>query len=247
MNKSINKKIYELRKARSLTQEQLGQKLGISGQAVSKWEKSESLPDIMVLPQLCDILGISIDALLEVPASQKNKNIMKDFSLYAREKGKGKTFLSALSKIFSEHSDPRWADFGSDYLRVYDESGMGFIIDGEEYIAKCMKNSSDEVAFILRILSNEDCLLVLRCLSIDKATTTKEISKVTKIVEGTVETILLGLMKRNIIDCDIDAYGKRGYLFGNSMAGVIMILSGCQIIGSNGACNSYMRLSRKKR
>ncbi len=43
MNKPISQKISEIRKARSLTQEQLGAKLGISSQAVSKWEKGVSL------------------------------------------------------------------------------------------------------------------------------------------------------------------------------------------------------------
>ncbi len=71
MNKPISQKISEIRKARSLTQEQLGAKLGISSQAVSKWEKGESMPDIMLLPSLCEILGITADALLEVPFLQK--------------------------------------------------------------------------------------------------------------------------------------------------------------------------------
>lgn len=73
MNKPISEKISEFRKARSLTQEQLGTKLGISSQAVSKWEKGESMPDIMLLPQLCEIFGVTADALLEVPTSIKKK------------------------------------------------------------------------------------------------------------------------------------------------------------------------------
>ena len=46
-----------------MTQEQLASRLGISYQAISKWENGISCPDIMILPQLAEIFGISIDAL----------------------------------------------------------------------------------------------------------------------------------------------------------------------------------------
>jgi len=61
---AIHERISMHRKAAGLTQEQLGAKLGISGQAVSKWEKGDSLPDILLLPELCDIFGITTDDLL---------------------------------------------------------------------------------------------------------------------------------------------------------------------------------------
>lgn len=61
---SIHERISCLRKEKALTQEQLGALLGISGQAVSKWEKGESMPDIMLLPDLCAALNTSTDYLL---------------------------------------------------------------------------------------------------------------------------------------------------------------------------------------
>ena len=73
MNKSIAEKISEFRKLRSLSQQELGEKLGVTGQAVSKWEKGESMPDIMLLPDLCQMLGITADALLEVPSAVKKR------------------------------------------------------------------------------------------------------------------------------------------------------------------------------
>ncbi len=102
MNRKISNKICEFRKERSLTQEQLGVKLGVSGQAVSKWEKGESMPDIMLLPELCNVLGISIDSLLEIPATSKNKKIMQDFCAYANKQGKSTTILEALSRLYTE-------------------------------------------------------------------------------------------------------------------------------------------------
>ena len=52
MSKSISEKIHELRKAKGLSQERLGEIIGVSGQAVSKWEKADSLPDITIIPDL---------------------------------------------------------------------------------------------------------------------------------------------------------------------------------------------------
>ena len=58
----LSERIAELRRARGLTQEQLGQLAGVSAQAVSKWEKGGA-PDVELLPALADRLGVTIDAL----------------------------------------------------------------------------------------------------------------------------------------------------------------------------------------
>ena len=58
----LSGRIAELRKERGLTQEQLGQLVGVSAQAVSKWEKGGA-PDVELLPALADRLGVRIDSL----------------------------------------------------------------------------------------------------------------------------------------------------------------------------------------
>lgn len=55
--------IAAYRKERAMTQEQLAQELGITAQAVSKWENGQSYPDIQLLPQLADLFEISLDEL----------------------------------------------------------------------------------------------------------------------------------------------------------------------------------------
>lgn len=64
MNESMGNRISRYRKAKSMTQEDLAGKLGVSSQAVSKWENDASCPDISLLPQLCQVLGITSDELL---------------------------------------------------------------------------------------------------------------------------------------------------------------------------------------
>lgn len=64
----------ELRKRRGYSQEELGEKIGVSRQAVSKWERAESSPDIDNLISLAKLYGITIDELLdtEKPVEETN-------------------------------------------------------------------------------------------------------------------------------------------------------------------------------
>ena len=59
----FGQRIAALRKSKGMTQEALAQRLGITNQAVSKWESDQCCPDIMQLPALADIFEISMDAL----------------------------------------------------------------------------------------------------------------------------------------------------------------------------------------
>lgn len=70
MNESIGNRIAKYRKAKGLTQEALANQMGVSSQAVSKWETDASCPDISALPQLCGILGITTDELLTGNSSE---------------------------------------------------------------------------------------------------------------------------------------------------------------------------------
>lgn len=64
MNETIGNRIAKFRKAKGMTQEELASQLGVSSQAVSKWENDASCPDISLLPQLCKVLGVTTDQLL---------------------------------------------------------------------------------------------------------------------------------------------------------------------------------------
>ena len=74
MADTLGKRIVNHRKRLGLTQDQLAEQLGVTAQAVSKWENDQSCPDITTLPRLASIFGITTDALLgiekEPPAHQ---------------------------------------------------------------------------------------------------------------------------------------------------------------------------------
>lgn len=64
LRQCIAKNIVALRVSEKLTQAELAEKLNYSDKAVSKWERAESLPDIIVLKQIADMFGVSVDWLL---------------------------------------------------------------------------------------------------------------------------------------------------------------------------------------
>lgn len=66
-------RLYELRKQHNLSQEELAEKLGVSRQAVSKWERSEASPDTDNLIALAKIYGVSLDELIYGEKSEKRE------------------------------------------------------------------------------------------------------------------------------------------------------------------------------
>lgn len=60
---TLGEKIQEQRKLKGLTQDELAEKLGVTAQAVSKWERGTSMPDVALLPEIANIFEITIDSL----------------------------------------------------------------------------------------------------------------------------------------------------------------------------------------
>ena len=64
-NMNFNEKLIELRKSKGLSQDELGNALGVSRQTISKWELAQSYPDFQRLVLLSDYFGLSLDALVK--------------------------------------------------------------------------------------------------------------------------------------------------------------------------------------
>lgn len=75
MNLELGKKIKTLRMERNMTQESLAETLGVSPQAVSKWENDVTMPDIGMLPAISVTFGISIDDLFSLSDDENLKRI----------------------------------------------------------------------------------------------------------------------------------------------------------------------------
>ena len=92
---TLGRRIARLRLTKAATQERLARELSVSPQAVSKWENDINYPDISLLPQLAQFLGVSIDELLRGASTQERKGF--DISM-------------SIAKEADESSDKREAD-----------------------------------------------------------------------------------------------------------------------------------------
>lgn len=136
-NKNIGEIISSLRKDKKLTQSELADKMNVTDKAVSKWERNISCPDVNSIPKLAEILGVTVDELLNAPNKQE----------------KGKLNLEALKSIYSGFAILFGAigliwTFTANRFQVYEcifisilfaiaGLGAGFIIHG---IAKLVKS-----------------------------------------------------------------------------------------------------------
>ena len=85
---TIGEKIKYFRTQKGITQEKLASELFVSYQAVSKWERNETLPDITILSKLAKTLGISCDAILTDNMALNQREIEKIIDKATKEKSK---------------------------------------------------------------------------------------------------------------------------------------------------------------
>ena len=74
-NKSIGEMISSLRKEKRMTQNDLAEKMNVTDKAVSKWERNLSCPDVNSIPKLAEILGTTVEELLNAQSKKENNKI----------------------------------------------------------------------------------------------------------------------------------------------------------------------------
>lgn len=75
MNIRLGEKIRSLRKARNITQEILAQYLGVSFQAISKWENGDTMPDVSMIPAIASFFEVSTDELFDFNRLETEKKV----------------------------------------------------------------------------------------------------------------------------------------------------------------------------
>lgn len=121
--------IRDARKKKGLTQERLGELVGVTPQAVSKWENGESAPDINTVPLLCDALGISTDAFLRgsgTPA-QPPDPLARGFGEWLQQQGDTPSLTAVLRHLVAlvqATGEPTWQG-DTLMVRMHHANGWG--------------------------------------------------------------------------------------------------------------------------
>ena len=104
---NIGSNIKALRISAGLTQEQLAGSLGVSFQAVSKWETSANTPDIQLLPQIAKLFCVSIDALFadDIGDYQADSELIKDDDVFRVVQFRGRRMVR-VQRTFSKDCPP---------------------------------------------------------------------------------------------------------------------------------------------
>ncbi len=95
LKKTIANNIAFLRKSKKMTQLEFSNELHYSDKAVSKWERAESTPDIVVLKQISDFFGVSVDYLLAEHNKSETSLVNTNFKSKRTLNKLALTFLSA--------------------------------------------------------------------------------------------------------------------------------------------------------
>ena len=74
-NKNLGEMISSLRKEKGMTQSELAEKMNVTDKAVSKWERNLACPDVNSIPKLAEVLGITVEELLNAQTKKENNKI----------------------------------------------------------------------------------------------------------------------------------------------------------------------------
>lgn len=109
MTLEIGTQIKQLRLSRGMTQEMLGSELGVTAQAVSKWESGVAAPDIQLLPELAVLFGVSIDELFSMTSERRMERIdnMISYARFLSEKDFAASEKFLLESLKNEAEKPR--------------------------------------------------------------------------------------------------------------------------------------------
>ena len=159
--KTLGERIADLRRERGITQENLAGIIGVSAQAISKWENNATMPDITLLPIIADTLGVTIDELFGIRRKVQEKLInCEETPKAVYDQILNTMWRSGDNNDFAERAKAQFAK------NPYEHSGFVSEVAGAVYANKDIALTylpSDKES--LKLLENEDAAELLKVLS----------------------------------------------------------------------------------
>ena len=117
----LGENIRSLRTARGITQEQFGYEMGVSSQAVSRWENGATYPDITMLPMIADFFDVTLDELMgrgrELDTNEREAFFTRMHEMYDR--GEIAAVLEAYDKLLRKHPNDAYLLHGKATILYY--------------------------------------------------------------------------------------------------------------------------------
>lgn len=261
--KVFGEKLRNHRKRLGMTQEEVAEKVGVSPQAISKWESGDCLPDCFNLKAISDIYGISVDVLLETESegdldgvANKIEQLATEF-IWANEKCNpedftvhkdlGEELLRMWKGIyFAEEGNTASRDknkrggrtrittsFGT---KIWDDDGVVCVVKSE--LIKNLSTFDENTAEVMSALCSEDGQKLMVALNCDTPIPKQDIISKTGIEISRLNELLLMFTENAIIEYISDNRSPiKGYIISSHCGGVAyMLLAAMYILNKK----SYM-------
>lgn len=190
---TIGKNIAELRKSRGMTQEQLAETLGVSAQAISKWENDVTMPDILLLPVIAGCFDITVDELYGVIKPNESQQavdyddipeMLYDTIIELSQRGRfsiveGKDIVTEkelMKSFLDNYRQAKTAVFSNKKGAVIATSEIGLLHRGK---ANADQLTTDGVGRVLEILSRPSvrCVFAYQTENISQPITAQYVAK----------------------------------------------------------------------
>ena len=238
--KVLGEKLRNHRKKLCLTQEEVADKIGVSPQAISKWEAGDCLPDCFNLKAISDVYKISADVLLETESSgdlesvankieqlatefvwsmancdRYNTNLRQELGKDLWEMWKGIYFAEVGNREKQEESKKRGnlRIIGSFGTKIWDDDGVACVI--KTLLIEQLSPYGQDTIEIMQALCSEDGQKLILALSCDTPTPKQKLIEKADIDISRLNELLLMFTENGIVEFNNETPPeRRGYLIG---------------------------------
>lgn len=253
--KTFGEKLRNHRKKIGLTQEEAASQIGVSAQAISKWESGDCLPDCFNLKAISNLYHLSADVLLETEsdgdinavaskieqlgtefiwanaADRYQSNLHKELGEDLWQMWKGIYFAEVGNREKQQESKQQGSlrIIGSYGTKIWDDDGIACVV--QSALVGRLAPSTSAAPEVLRALCTEEGQKLILSLSTERPTPKQDLIERTGIPLSRLNELLLLLTENNVIEFYADHHSQRGYVIsGHCGIAAYMVLAAMYIL-----------------